>query len=164
MAARVLGLKQRKQTARSAEGAAQAIRLGTLTGLRHPGVWVEWPGSAGPVAAQLAIAADHAVLQQAIETAQQVVLAFAEGEDAPLVIGIVGTFTAATRATQGAFVVEADADGQRVRLEAKEEVILQCGEASLTLKRNGRIVIKGAYVETYAAGTNRIKGGHVRIN
>jgi hypothetical protein len=61
-------------------------------------------------------------------------------------------------------VVEADVDGRRVRIVAREEIVLECGEASITLHRNGRIVIKGTYVETSSEGTNRIKGGQVRIN
>ncbi len=61
-------------------------------------------------------------------------------------------------------VIEADIDGRRVRIVAKDEIVLECGEASITLRRNGRIVIKGTYVETCSEGTNRIKGGQVRIN
>jgi hypothetical protein len=61
-------------------------------------------------------------------------------------------------------VIEADIDGKRVRIVAKDEIVLECGNASITLRRNGRIVIKGSYVETCSEGTNRIKGGQVRIN
>ena len=59
---------------------------------------------------------------------------------------------------------EARLDGRRVVLEGRDEVVLRCGEASITLRRNGRVVIRGAYVETHAKGTNRIKGGSVQIN
>jgi hypothetical protein len=61
-------------------------------------------------------------------------------------------------------VIEADVDGRRVRIVAKDEIVLECGNASITLRRNGRIIIKGTYVETCSEGTNRIKGGQVRIN
>ena len=60
--------------------------------------------------------------------------------------------------------IEADVDGRRVRLTAQDEIVLQCGSASVTLRRNGRVVIRGAYVETHSEGTNRIKGGQVQIN
>src|SRR5579862_7257079 len=62
------------------------------------------------------------------------------------------------------YVIEADVDGKRVRIVAQDEIVLQCGDASITLRRNGRIVIKGTYIETCSEGTNRIKGGQVRIN
>src|SRR5262249_29691030 len=60
--------------------------------------------------------------------------------------------------------IEADVDGRRVRIVANDEIVLGCGRASISLRRNGRIVIKGTYVETCSEGTNRIKGGQVRIN
>ncbi len=72
--------------------------------------------------------------------------------------------TDATDAADASPVVEADIDGRRVRIVAKDEIVLECGAASITLRRNGRIVIKGTYVETSAEGTNRVKGGQVRIN
>ena len=55
-------------------------------------------------------------------------------------------------------------DGSRVRISAKDEVVIQCGQASITLRRNGRVVIRGTYVETASSGTNRVKGGQVRVN
>lgn len=64
----------------------------------------------------------------------------------------------------GTQIIEADVDGQRVRIIAKDEIVLECGQASVTLRRNGRIIIRGTYVETHSEGTNRIKGGQVRIN
>lgn len=60
--------------------------------------------------------------------------------------------------------VEALVDGKRVVLEGQDEVVLRCGDASITLRRNGRVVIRGTYVETRAQGVNRIRGGSVQIN
>ena len=60
--------------------------------------------------------------------------------------------------------VEAKLDGKRVVLEAAEEIVLRCGEASITLRSNGRVVVRGTYVETRSKGVNRIKGGSVQIN
>ena len=55
-------------------------------------------------------------------------------------------------------------DGKQVVIEAADEIVLRCGEASITLRRNGRVIIRGAYVETRSRGVNRIKGGSVQIN
>jgi len=55
-------------------------------------------------------------------------------------------------------------DGKRVVIEGQDEIVLRCGEASITLRRNGRIIVRGNYVETRSKGTNRIKGGSVQIN
>jgi hypothetical protein len=67
-------------------------------------------------------------------------------------------------ADREAQVIEADVDGRRVRIVAQDEIVFECGQASVTLRRNGRIIIRGTYVETHSEGTNRIKGGQVRIN
>jgi len=68
------------------------------------------------------------------------------------------------RPTENPVVLEADVDGVRVRVCAKDEVVIACGKASITLRRNGRVVIRGTHVETLSSGTNRIKGGQVRVN
>jgi hypothetical protein len=65
--------------------------------------------------------------------------------------------------------IEADVlvDGQQERtlvLEAREELVLRCGDASITLKRDGTIVVEGSHVESRASETNRITGAQVRIN
>ncbi|RKH55960.1 hypothetical protein D7V93_21385 [Corallococcus llansteffanensis] len=49
-------------------------------------------------------------------------------------------------------------------IEGKDELVLQCGKASITLRRNGKVIIKGTYVETHSEGVNRIKGGSVQFN
>ncbi len=59
---------------------------------------------------------------------------------------------------------EAQVDGVRIRIQARDEVVIQCGKASIVMRRNGRVVIQGCYVETRSAGTTRIRGGQVRVN
>jgi hypothetical protein len=60
--------------------------------------------------------------------------------------------------------IEATLDGRRVTLTADREIVLRCGTASLTLRSDGKVVVRGTYVETEASGTNRVKGGQVKIN
>lgn len=55
-------------------------------------------------------------------------------------------------------------DGKRLVIEGYDEIELRCGEATITLRRNGKIIISGARVETRSRGVNRIKGGSVKIN
>jgi len=59
---------------------------------------------------------------------------------------------------------EAAADGRRVEINAEEEIVLRCGESSITLTRAGKIIIRGAYVLSRSSGVNRIQGGSVEIN
>lgn len=129
------------------------------------GIAVDWPGNAkGPVSARSTIAIDEDTAAEAIASRRGVVLLF-ERERAhfPIIMGILQE--AVTLETEiPELPVETTIDGRRVVLEAADEIVLRCGNAMIVLRRNGRVVIRGTYVETRAAGTNRIKGGSVQIN
>jgi len=55
-------------------------------------------------------------------------------------------------------------DGNRVVLEGKEEIVLKCGDASITLTKAGKILIRGKYLLNRSTGVNRIMGGSVQVN
>ncbi len=55
-------------------------------------------------------------------------------------------------------------DKQKVEIEAKQEIVLRCGECSVTLRRDGKIIIKGVHVVSRAKGVNKIRGAAVAIN
>jgi len=149
---------------------------GWLVGTDSAGrLLVEFPGNtAGPIAARLATVADAQSLQAAVSHRQKVVLLFEGGDPhlpfimgliwetspTPLVDALLEEQSLASRPPP----VEAMVDGKRVLIEGKDEIVLRCGEASITLRRNGKIVIKGTYLESRALGTHRIKGGSVEIN
>jgi hypothetical protein len=59
---------------------------------------------------------------------------------------------------------EAKADGDRLEFTAEKEIVLRCGNASITLTRAGKILIRGAYVLSRSSGVHRIQGGSVQIN
>ena len=60
--------------------------------------------------------------------------------------------------------VECDADGQRMIVSAREQLVLRCGKASLTLTKVGKVLIEGTYVLSRSSGVNRVKGGSVQLN
>ncbi len=60
--------------------------------------------------------------------------------------------------------VEVDVDGERLIVNAKEQLVLKCGKASITLTKAGKVLIKGKYVLSRSSGVNRIKGGSVQLN
>ena len=55
-------------------------------------------------------------------------------------------------------------DGKRMTFDAKEEILLRCGKSSILLRKNGKIVIKGANLISRSSATNKIKGSSVNIN
>jgi hypothetical protein len=107
----------------------------------------------------------------------EVVLGFEGGDLArPLVLGRLwspgepaakredGSAGASPSQTRRPEAVEVQADGQRVVISADQEVVLRCGEASITLTRAGKIILRGTYLLSRSSGVNRIKGGSVQIN
>jgi hypothetical protein len=130
------------------------------------------PGKMGTIAARLAVPVTRARLQEAINSRRgTVILIDSQASPCAIVLGLLEpiapeAFPAAPtdRPEEKPQVVEADVDGKRVRIVGHDEIVLECGSASITLRRNGRVIIRGAYVETDSTGTNRIKGAAVRIN
>lgn len=139
----------------AAPAALPAVVLGWIVAAEGP--LVEFPGNAaGPVPARLLVALDADALAAAARTRQPAALLFEGGDPTrPLIAGLV---------QQPGPAQEARVDGKRVVLTGEEEIELRCGEASIVLKKDGKLTIRGAYVETRAKGTNRIKGGSVQIN
>lgn len=49
-------------------------------------------------------------------------------------------------------------------IEAKQALTLRVGDGSITIRADGRILIKGSDLVSHARRTNRIRGGSVAIN
>ncbi len=143
-----------------------SAHLATVVSLRPDGtpeVHLDDDGSA--VAVRLALPATRERLERAVATRQLAVVVFENGDRSrPLIVGFVELPEQKTTSDAGLPAIQADVDGRRVRVSAQDEIVLECGSASVTLRRNGRVIIRGTYVETKSEGTNRIKGGQVQIN
>lgn len=105
------------------------------------------------------------------EIGREVVLLFEEGDlQKPVVMGLIQHQNPAdTRSEdkvgdekQSPLAVEID--GDRLILGAEKEIVLRCGQASITLTCAGKILIRGTYLLNRSSGVNRIKGGSVQIN
>jgi hypothetical protein len=132
---------------------------------------VDYPGNPhGPLAAKTTVPLEGVLPEGAAPGRPEVLLVFEqERSDRPIVVGVIQPPKDAPgsdepRAEAAQQPLETLLDGRRVVLDAQDEIVLRCGEASITLRRNGRVVIRGAYVETRSRGVNRIKGGSVQIN
>ncbi len=53
---------------------------------------------------------------------------------------------------------------RELNFEADRQIILRCGKSSITLTRDGRIVIRGKQLLSRASSTNRIRGGVIQLN
>ena len=110
-----------------------------------------------------AVAARSTIDLQGAHVGGQVVLVF-EGNDAarPIVVGVLRD--PSRNGAVDAGVVEVQADGERLLVQAKEQLVLRCGKASITLTKAGKVLIEGGYVLSRSTGVNRIKGGSVQLN
>jgi len=123
--------------------------LVTFPGAREEGIAARALASIGP---------EH--------TGREVALMFEGGDPArPLIMGPMHT-PGARRPAEAASPrrPEVESDGDRLELTAEKEIVLRCGDASITLTRAGKILIKGAYVLSRSSGVHRIQGGSVEIN
>jgi len=155
-------------------------RVGWLAGWRggeDGAPLVDFAGNdRGTLPARSTVPLDRASADVAAEQRQGVVLLFEEGDPArPLIMGLLQEASATPlldlvlqadgeEEAQETPAREVQVDGRRVVLQGDDEVVLRCGKASITLRRNGKIVIRGAYLVSRAEGTNRIRGGSVQIN
>jgi hypothetical protein len=136
--------------------------VGVLIGFRDDGMTplVLFPGQAHsaavPARATLDLHGRH--------IGRKVLLLFENGDASlPIVTGLLqqpSAWPLAEKPTQ----VEVDADGERLLLSARNQLVLKCGKASITLTREGKVLIQGSYVSSRSTGVIRIKGGSVQLN
>lgn len=138
--------------------------LGWIVRVDDEGIWVDTEDNpSGPLLSLCVVPSSRADLDAAIADRREAVLLFVVATGQPVLLGLRQPLPAleAELPTEGLAAV---VDGKRVHLEGQDEVVLRCGKASITMRRNGRIVIRGVQVESRATGRNRIKGGAVLIN
>ena len=145
----------------SPQSRIDGVVIGVLTGFddeQHP--MVIFPGN--PCDTSLIARATTALTSG--DVGKEVALLFENGDpSAPMIIGRLRR----TKETQIDLPPDpkiVEVDGERKVIEAKEEIVLKCGKASITLTKAGKIIIRGAYVLSRSSGVNRIKGGSVQIN
>ena len=133
-------------------------RLGRLVGLGKEAeveVLLESRGTPIPARSMVPVTPDDLGREVAVSVSENrgIVLGFVQSAEA----------LAKSRALTGQSV-EARLDGERVVLQADREIELRCGKASLLLRADGKIILRGENVVSSAAATNRIRGGSVQIN
>lgn len=134
---------------------------GTLT--------VDFPGNVrGPLPARTTLALAPQELARAARERTGAVLLFEGGDPSrPILVGLVQSATPlvdALLATPPEAPREARVDGRRVVIEGADEVELRCGKATLVLRSDGHVLVRGVNVQTEASELQRIRGGTVRIN
>jgi phage gp45-like len=137
--------------------------VGVLQSVSPEGITlVDYPGNEGePMPARVVGE------WQNLPVGSAVFLMFEGGDpDRPVIVGPLGNAIRPGQSLVNLNRWNGDAilDGRRVVLEARQEIVLQCGKGSITVRADGRIVIKGTEVVSRSSGANKIKGALVNIN
>lgn len=137
---------------------AQIGRLLAVTGDQRP--LVDYPAAVnGPRVAILAAHPPSGLLDGAV--GRHVVLLFEDGDpDKPILTAFVQEESEQRVGAPDYLKV----DGEVIAIEAARELELRCGEASIRLTQDGRVIVKGIQITSEAKGLQRIRGAAVRIN
>lgn len=148
------------------------IVIGVIKAINNDGApMVDFPGS--PASSPVMALTTVSVHRQHV--GRQVALLFNRGDvSAPVIMGMIQNPLDSVLELQPSSTKEGEKpgktgdevyiDGNKLVLEGKEQVVLKCGEASITLTKAGKILIRGKYVLSRSGGVNRIMGGSVQIN
>ena len=112
------------------------------------------------------LAAQSTIVLRHRDIGSAVVLLFQDGNvRRPIIVGVVqDRHESHDRSGDGDRNVTIHADEDRFVVTAEREIILRCGDASITLTRAGKVIIKGTSIVSRASGHNKIKGAAVEIN
>ena len=150
----------------------EGVRVGKIITVDESGqAFVDFPGNTqGPISARFTNSIKPGMLQKTVSSDRDVLLVF-ENNDPELPIIIDTLYSLVDEITESSTIaLETESpkdvliDGKRVSFDAKEEIVLRCGKASITLTKAGKVLIRGAYLLNRSSGVNRIKGGSVQIN
>jgi len=95
----------------------------------------------------------------------EVLVLFAGGDmRLPIVMGVIEARALVETPPRPEPGVAVSVDGERHVIEAEREIVLRCGDASITLTRAGKVVIQGNYILSRSSGYNKIKGAAIDIN
>lgn len=111
-----------------------------------------------------AVAARSTVDLHGSHIGREVLLNFIGGDASrPVIVGVFAD-AAVWSDAQTSNTVQVDVDGARLLVGAKEQLVLRCGKASITLTKAGKVLIEGSYLLSRSTGVNRVKGGTVQLN
>lgn len=150
----------------------QGIRVGEVVDIDKSGqIFVDYPDNQqGPIPARFTRSVDIESLRYAEKNHVKILLVFENNDPKlPIIVDIISSLIDNIADVDNASIEiekpdDIFIDRKRVIFDAKEEIVLRCGKASITLTQAGKVIIRGAYLLNRSSGVNRIKGGSVQIN
>jgi len=148
----------------------EGAQVGKIAGIQSGRIMVDFSANRlGPVPARLTSMVEEK-LRHTNAMGREVLMIFEENDPGrPVIIDtLYSLLHEITDHSSDALMAETpeevSVDRKRIMIDAEEEIVLRCGEASITLTRAGKVLIRGNYLLSRSSGANRIKGGSVQIN
>ncbi len=159
-------LARRMRTADGGKGAVTGVRIGRIAAIQKDGLpTVDFNDNPlGPLPARSIVCISHWHL------GSQVLLNF-ENDDlsCPIIVGILQQRPVDRDHDDAPELDRKEVrdvliDGEKLLLNAKNEIEIRCGKSALILKADGKVIIKGEQIVSRARKVNKIKGASVKIN
>jgi hypothetical protein len=146
--------------------ASGSMLIGHLSGIDDSGRMLFRPeGETESIRVAIGVAASDGALVRAARLQQRaVVQRISERPERYLLTGLVRERIASETRDADPGKLEVSLDGETVALSATHRIELRCGKASLTLTKDGRVVLKGAHVVSRSTGPNKVKGASIALN
>jgi hypothetical protein len=153
-----LGAEQWSEAARapsatSTGSAGSGMRSARVTAIAGRSATIALRGRADPIDAMIAPEVDPAVIQDALDGGDSVLVELFEGE-APLIVGALHT-----RRPQ-----EIRLKAAVVHIEGDQEVVLRSGRGAVRIRADGDIEVIGSRISAASRGLFRIVGRMLRLN
>ncbi|MEY4580511.1 MAG: hypothetical protein RL701_5214 [Pseudomonadota bacterium] len=147
--------------------------VGTVEHIDEHGVaWVNFAGNPEPAAVQArsTLEAPSPLAAADALVGAQVLLVFEDADPRlPIVTGVVRERlqpkpTVPVMTLDKNTVRDVLVDGRQLVFSAQQQIVLRCGKSSVTLRRDGKVVVKGADLLSRSSGPNKIKGASIDLN
>jgi hypothetical protein len=146
--------------------AIDGVRVGSLVSARNKDqILVDYPGNP-----DRPLQARSIINLTAANENKEILLTFENGNPhLPIIVGLLQKHPVISKVSKEVLldretVKDIAIDGERIVFDAGKEIMLRCGEGSVKIRKDGKIIIKGTNIVSRAKGTNKIKGASVNIN
>jgi hypothetical protein len=145
-------------------------RIGRVIGCENREFRVEFAGGPpGGIRARASVALDDHAFAEAARERREALLLFENGDPSlPVVVMLLRSRPSPVERVLVGHLADvgkvARVDDRHLVIEGKEEVVIRCGKAALTLRRDGTIVLRGVNVVSQAEQVYKVRGGKVQIN
>lgn len=137
-------------------GVAMGPACGRLTRIDDNGrAWVELPAIDGSWPARCVVPESAVPPRELLQSGTEVLLVFEDCDPRrPVIVGFL----------RDRLWPREPATPVRTLIEGRQELVLRCGEASMTMAADGKVVIKGTRIVSRASESNKVRGAVVLIN